>query len=532
MLRNSYLESYIKEKKKISEYENDMLIHDGNHILQQQRPLSIRGIRKLPENMLSTFVNDIMCNKKMGYLLYPATFPKHVALYLKQQNYVYKITTLNKNKNYYEYLNNVKENNKNDLDDNSGNSNEDGNISSGKIINYQKQEEIDDIKNNIKSFKYNKSTKMKKLRIKNKKFFKNQPLIDKKLTKLSFLPVNDIRIRGYHKAFENCLHRSFLNKNFNLPNIELKADDVYSRLYNNVIVKNKTRNKYINKSDDEDFINNNKKYNNMKYMKNNNSLKELNSMLSSTSNINLNNNNNINYTQKTLSPKNQLTSGERKELIFHISNINKSLNGKEFTQKITPKMYQRCLSSLSGGPPLSLKRSQSCFLKNKLKSNNNKKKKKYINYYAKLTSKNCFLKQKSKPEINSYHNKSNTIDTEVINNLILANSNSRSELINVKRFRDVNYNTNLHMAVLKNSYKFVDYFIKKKLNINKKNKNGDTPLHLAIQQGDYDIIKLLLDNGANIKIKNKKGITPFDLADKEMRLAFNLEDLFNNFNKY
>ena len=156
MLRNSYLESYIKEKKKISEYEKDMLIHDGNHILQQQRPLSIRGIRKLPENMLSTFVNDIMCNKKMGYLLYPATFPKHVALYLKQQNYVYKITTLNKNKNYYEYLNNEKENNKNNLDDNSGNSNEDGNISSGKIINYQKQEEIDDIKNNIKSFKYNK----------------------------------------------------------------------------------------------------------------------------------------------------------------------------------------------------------------------------------------------------------------------------------------------------------------------------------------------------------------------------------------
>ena len=530
MLRNSYLESYIKEKKeKISEYEKDMLMHDGNHILQQQRPLSNKGIKKLPENMLSTFVNDIMCNKKMGHLLYPTTFPKHVALYLKQQNYVYKITTLNKNKNFYEYLNNEKENNKNNMDDNSGNSNEEDNISSGKIINYQKQEEIDDIKNNIKSFKYNKSTQMKKLKIKNKKFFKNQPLIDKKLTKLSFLPVNDIRIRGYHKAFENCLHRSFLDKNFNLPNIELKVDNVYSRLYNNVIVKN--RNKNINKSDDEDFINNNKdkKYNNIKYMKNNNSLKELNSMLSSKSNINLNNNN-ANYTPKTLSPKNQLASGERKELIFHISNINKSLNGKEFTQKITPKMYQRCLSSLSGGPRHSFKRSHSCFMKNNLRPTTIKKNKKYIKYYAKLTSKNCFLKQKLKPEIS--HNKSNTIDTEAINNLILVNSNSNSEIINVKRFRDVNYNTNLHMAVLKNSYKFVDYFIKKKLNINKRNKNGDTPLHLAIQKGDYDIIKLLLDNGANIKIKNKKGITPFDLADKEMRDAFNLEDLFNNFNKY
>ena len=76
------------------------------------------------------------------------------------------------------------------MDDNSGNSNEEGNIFSGKIINYQKQEEIDDIKNNIKSFKSTKSTKMKKLKIKNRTFFKNQPLIDRKLAKLFFLRVN------------------------------------------------------------------------------------------------------------------------------------------------------------------------------------------------------------------------------------------------------------------------------------------------------------------------------------------------------
>ena len=74
--------------------------------------------------------------------------------------------------------------------------------------------------------------------------------------------------------------------------------------------------------------------------------------------------------------------------------------------------------------------------------------------------------------------------------------------------------------------------LKKKLNINKKNKNGDTPLHLAVQRGDYDIIQLLLDNGADITIKNKKGISPYDLADKDMRLAFNLEDIYNNLIKY
>ena len=88
------------------------------------------------------------------------------------------------------------------------------------------------------------------------------------------------------------------------------------------------------------------------------------------------------------------------------------------------------------------------------------------------------------------------------------------------------------MAVLKNSYKFVLYFINKKLNVNRKNKNGETPLHLAIKIGVFDIIKLLLENGANIKLKNKNGITPFDLADEEMRVVFNLEDIYNNMIKY
>ena len=347
-------------------------------------------------------------------------------------------------------------------------------------------------------------------------------MVDKKLTKLSFRPVNDIRIKGYKKAFDYCLNRSFQNKNFNLPNIELKIDNVYSRLYNNVIIRNTKRNKYNDKSMDEYNITNLEKINNNKDKNAKSPIKELNTLLPSTSNINTIN-------QATIHPKTPIASNKR-ELIFEVSNINKSLNGKEFTKKITPKMYERCLSLLSGGPKSSKRRSASCMQNEQL----SKKKKKYINYYAKLNSKNCFLKKilKSKIIKNNNNKSVNHIDTESINNLILANSKNGSELINIKRFRDVDYNTNLHVAVLKNSYKFVDYFIKKKLNINKKNKNGDTPLHLAIQKGDYDIIQLLLDNGADITIKNKKRISPYDLANKDMRLAFNLEEIYNNLIKY
>ena len=529
MLRNAYLESYKKDKKKLSEYEKDMLIHDGNHILQQERPLSSLGIKKLSNEMLSSFVNDIMCNKKTGHLLYPLTFPKQVRLFLKQQNYIYKITNLNKNKNFFAYLKEIesqkkKENIKNNAYNGSSNDNDNENsLSCRKIINYQKQEEVDDIKNNIKSFKLNKSTKMKNLKIKNKNFFKSQPLVEQKLTKLSFRPLNDIRIRGYQKALDNCLHRSYINQDFHLPNIELNIDNVYSRLYNNVIVKNKNKNKFVDKLDYGALLNRTQRKNNKEkanFSRNNISFNKIKSNLSS--NLIINNNN-----QKAISKNNSSKTGN-KELLFHISNINKSLNGREFTQKITSKMYERCLSSISGGPKLSLKRSKSSYIGNNLKSN---KKKRYVKYYAKLTAKNCFLKSKSNPEItNNLINKNKeSLGTESINKLILANSSSYSEIVNVKRFRDVNYNTNLHISVLKNNYKFVYYFIQKKLNINKKNKDGNTPLHLAIQNGNYDIIKLLLDNGANINIKNKKGVTPYDLADKEMREAFNLEDMYNSF---
>ena len=121
-----------------------------------------------------------------------------------------------------------------------------------------------------------------------------------------------------------------------------------------------------------------------------------------------------------------------------------------------------------------------------------------------------------------------SMDSSKINDLIIANCNSRVDIINIKKFRDSNYNTNLHRSVLKNNIKFVEYFIKKNLDVNKKNKNGDTPLHLAFKIGNYDIIQLLLEHGASIKIKNKKGITPFDIADKDMRITFNLVEIYNN----
>ena len=65
-------------------------------------------IKKLPKNDFPLFVNDLMCNKETGHLLYPLSFSKQVDLYLKEQSYVYKITTFNKNKNFVDMLRNLR----------------------------------------------------------------------------------------------------------------------------------------------------------------------------------------------------------------------------------------------------------------------------------------------------------------------------------------------------------------------------------------------------------------------------------------
>ena len=510
MLRNSYYEKYKSEKRKKSEYEKVILKNDGEHILALERPLSTIYIRKLPKNDLPIFVNDLMCNKESGHLIYPLTFSHQVHLYLKQQNYAYRITTFNKDKDFIDMMKKLKKKREQE----SIEIQKKTSLSSPKLSNLKKREEIEDMKVNLNSFKNDKLNLINKLKRKTRKFYKTQPLIDRKLTKLKYQTVNDIRIRGYEKAFQFCNNKSLSNKNFNLPDITVNESNVYSRLYNNIIVKKHSRN--INQSG----------YNGSKYRIEKNHINHIHS-------------NSMNYFDiKNQSSSIPQSNGEIgiKNQEFHVSNINKNLDGKEFTKKVTQKMFKRCLNSFSGGPKINLKKSffkfnlNSNYYKNKRAQIQTKVIKRFVNYHAKLTSKNCFLKMKNDSSIKK--NNSFTMRPEKINELILANSNSKIDLINIKKYRDTNYNTNLHRSVLKNNIKFVEYFIKKGLNINKKNKNGNTALHLAFKIRNYDIIKLLLENGASIKIKNNKGITPFDIADKDMKITFNLVEKYNNSQEY
>ena len=149
MLRNSYFEKYQKEKRKKSEDEKTVLKIDDEHILSLERPMSTKYIRKISKNDFPLFVNDLMCNKETNQLIYPVSFNKQVDLYLKQQNYVYRITTLNKNKNFIEMMKKLKKKREKDIEGNNSYK-----ILSNPILsNFKKRDEIEEMKVNINSFK-------------------------------------------------------------------------------------------------------------------------------------------------------------------------------------------------------------------------------------------------------------------------------------------------------------------------------------------------------------------------------------------
>jgi ankyrin repeat protein len=83
---------------------------------------------------------------------------------------------------------------------------------------------------------------------------------------------------------------------------------------------------------------------------------------------------------------------------------------------------------------------------------------------------------------------------------------------------DINYPVNkmnsLHFAIMVGHQGIVKVLIdsSNKSILNSVNKNFNTPLHLAIMKESFTIVKLLIENGANINVKNKEGYTPMDLV--------------------
>ena len=441
MIKNVYLEKFKTQKKKLTEFERVSLSHDDNYIMNLERPISLKEINKMPYNKLEIFIDDIMCNKKVNTLLYSNNYKKQLDLYQKQKKAFGK---------------NIK------LEDNNYNTNKKIAECESLFLKKKKIKMLGEIKNTLSNFKLTKSLSTNKIKKKTKGFYKCQQNTEKMNNKLFFKPVNEIRFNGYQRSFKNCLERSKSNSEFSLPDIDLNINDVYSRLYHNMIFSPIKLKKLIIK-----------KTKKQKLTKVDNNLNEI-------------NNGGDNEKNKE---NEDLEDFLKKNKKLKIRNIFREYLGKEFLLVSSFFTRHKCWKENSGGPKVRRN--------NPGKLNLNKFKRKNLKEKLYFSCGNSKIEQ------------------------------SEDDIIDVNDYRDNDLNSNLHLAVKDNNEEFVKYFLNKNFSPNEQNNFGDTPLHFAMQLKNKQIIKLLINDGGNAWIKNNKGISPYDLADKEIRIDFNLGNVYS-----
>ncbi len=350
----------------------------------------------------------------------------------------------------------------------------------------EKKNTINKIKQKINEFKTNRKTHLTILKKKNIKFINNlkKESNNENTMKEFYIPINEIRKKNFKRVLNKCMSLQEFNvKSFKLPNVKLENDNVFSRLYkNHIYVQSNEKKRDKNKIK---IINDNN-YNNLSRSRKN-SLYKKNLSYSNYNVINNNDNtnNNIIDNKSNLNNnyKNNNNNKENNKKILHKYNIKNSLSnnlGKEFTVKITSNLIKKSFLKYSGGP-----------------------------FY--------FKKIKNSKDENKIED-----DDEIDN---------KKYYIKLKDLKDKDGNNNLHLSVIKNLEKFVEYFLEKGINPNSKNNYGETSLHLAMKNNNEKIIEMLLNKGADISIYDNDGYTPFELANKKIIKLFDLERQMNEIRK-
>ena len=210
MLRNNYILKYNSgNNSSIISKDDSKAEHNDNRKLYLERPLEPAQIKKIKNQKIFSFVDNIMCNKKINNLLYSTNAKSIASYYIKQKKFLLKQHAT-------------------------------GQISSDNLFRkkkmtlnerIKKEAILEDIKDNIETYRKNRKRYMTQIVEKDDQFIKSQPKVDKKLKKISSKSVNEIILQGYKRAFDKCLKDSLTKKNFEI--IKLNTNDVYGRLYNN-----------------------------------------------------------------------------------------------------------------------------------------------------------------------------------------------------------------------------------------------------------------------------------------------------------
>ena len=427
MLKNEYLENYLTSRKNISEFDKEMFKHDENRLINLQRPLSQRGIIRLPKNMFKKFLNDFINNEEVNKLLYSGNAKKESQFNNKQTEIVQKATKIALKRNSFSL------NAKN---------------SQNLFFKKKKAEMYEIIKKNILESKNQKREKKLKLEKKNKSFEKSSKKESEMKAELFFKKENEVKIQGFKRAVETCLDKSCSNDKFKIPDISFNINNVFCRLYKNEIldpINLTTRKSEIKKTETTN-------YNNVVYRKigkikiNGYSNKYLKF---------LNNRKNMNryYSYNNLGINNIFEK-------YKVKKILTGYDGKEFARKTDFRDITKCIKYISGGP---------------------KTKRKIYNKIIKRTilEKKLNLIEK-KFDINSYRdsNKNSFL------NIAVDRNNEKF----VKYFLDKNYNPNeqnkdgntaMHLSMKAKNRKIIKLLLDKKADITIKNKEGMTSYDLA-----------------------------------------------------
>ena len=441
MIKNEYLESYLTNSKNITEFDKEIYAHDDNRLLNLQKPLSARSLKKLPKKIFHNFMENIIYNKEVNKLLYSGNANKELLYNKKHIDSLKKATKIILKRNSF------------------------GNqaISSQNLfLRKKKAEMLEVIKNYITESKKHKSEKKYRLEKKNKSFERLNEKESIIQQELFFKRENDIKIQGYKRAIETCLKKSNKNSRFKIPDISLNINDPFSRLYNNVILNpgNLKQNKTDLKKTETTKINNigNIKLQKIKIKKKN---------YSRTENMNKYN------TFINIEPKNRYAK-------YKVKNVLSGNQGKEFASEKNMLDVAKCIKKISGGP----------MTKRKL--------------YNKILKKAILDKQLNSNDkifdINSYRDENNNSFL----NIAVKNNNEKFVKYFLHKKYNPNEqnkkgNTALHLSMMTKNRNIIKLLLDKDADITIRNKEGMTSYDLA----DKDLRKEF--KMENILVSKKPG---------------------------
>ena len=319
MLRNNYILKYNSgNNSSIISKDDSKAEHNDNRKLYLERPLEPAQIKKIKNQKIFSFVDNIMCNKKINNLLYSTNAKSIASYYIKTKKFLLK-------------------------------QHAPGQISSDNLFRkkkmtlnerIKKEAILEDIKDNIEIYRKNRKRYMTQIVEKDDLFIKSQPKVDKKLKKISSKSVNEIILQGYKRAFDKCLKDSLTKKNFEI--IKLNTNDVYGRLYNNYSSTIYSYNTIFNKNKNKNDFYPNKKIS-----------RNIRKIHMSESDMNI--------------------SAPKRTVDYKIkSNISNS-GMNQFSSTISKRQMRRCCSMISGGPKkIRIKKKINSFKENLRKKFNHK----------------------------------------------------------------------------------------------------------------------------------------------------------------